>query len=50
VRFTPNGRRATLSAFQAKSYTVGVRATNCNGSSPVTERTLIAETCSTGGF
>jgi hypothetical protein len=50
VRFNPNGRHATLGVFQAKSYTVRVRATNCNGVSPVTERTLVAESCSPGNF
>lgn len=50
VKLTPNGRRATLSVFQARSYTVSVRASNCNGTSPATERILVAETCSAAGL
>lgn len=50
ARLTPSGRRATLSVFQARSYTISVRASNCNGTSSPTERSLVAENCAAAGL
>ncbi len=49
VNLEVNGRRASLNVFNPGSYTVSVKATNCNGTSATRALTLTAVNCGNSG-